>query len=149
MSANLALTIFDKQIDFGPFEAYFWDLPLLVQYGDDKVELLSVSFEDQLKYKHIVEIKLSCFVHFCMNLSLCLLLSVHSGLSKLNLKQKPKYLVLGVWGEQAFAKGFLKQPNYFSKNKYRLGSKMLPLKSEIFTKYIGSLLLMQTLPPTW
>ena len=42
-------SLFDKQIDFKPFEAYFGDLPLLVVYGGDKAELLSVSFEAQLK----------------------------------------------------------------------------------------------------
>ena len=57
VSRNLALTIFDKQISLyltsglisGHLKHILDGLPLLVQYGDDKVELLSVSFEDQLK----------------------------------------------------------------------------------------------------
>ena len=41
-------SVFDKQIDFSRFKAYFWDLPLLVENGDDKVKSLSVSLKQCL-----------------------------------------------------------------------------------------------------
>ena len=104
VSRNLALTIFDKQISLhltsglisGHLKHILDGLPLLVQYGDDKVELLSVSFEDQLKVQthSSSETLLShVFLH-----ELVLIFTVKCAQGSFQAQLKAETQCLGVWG---------------------------------------------------
>ena len=68
----------------------FWTVcPCLSNMAMTRLNCSLFHLKTSSRYKHIFEVKLSYFMHFCMNLSLCLLYSVHNGLSQLNWKQKP------------------------------------------------------------